>query len=150
MKRIVFISLAICSSLYFVACKNGNDRVKASDVVTNPNTADGSGDLQDLPVFEFETESHDFGKLREGEHVSYVFKFKNAGKRDLIISNQKTTCGCTVADYPKEPVKPGASGQITVAFNSEGKVGMNTKTVTLTANTQPNTKVLTIKAEVIK
>lgn len=150
MKKSFLIALAIASGVYFVACKNGNDRVKASDIVTNPQTADGSADLADLPAFEFETETHDFGKLREGEHVSYIFKFKNSGKRDLIISNQKTTCGCTVADYPKEPVKPGESGQITVAFNSEGKVGMNTKTVTLTANTQPNTKVLTIKAEVIK
>jgi len=132
----------------FVSCRNG-EQMKTTDVVNNPNTANGDVDLDDLPVFEFESDIHDFGRIGQGEKVSFVFKFKNSGKRDLIISGQKATCGCTVADYPKNPVKPGESGQINVSFDSEGKKGMQTKTVTLTANTQPNTKVLTIKAEVV-
>jgi len=148
MKRIALTTLSIITLAFMMACGN-SDAPKASELVNNPNTADGVVDMDDLPVFEFETETHDFGRIRQGEMVTYVFKFKNTGKRDLVISGQKATCGCTVADYPHNPVKPGESAQISISFNSEGKKGMQTKTVTLTANTQPNTKVLTIKAEVI-
>ncbi|MBP8042442.1 MAG: DUF1573 domain-containing protein, partial [Bacteroidales bacterium] len=70
-------------------------------------------------------------------------------KSDLIISEAKATCGCTVADYPRTPIKPGAESGISVSFNSEGRKGIQHKTVTLVANTQPSTKVLTIKAEVV-
>lgn len=148
MKRIALTTLSIISLTFFIACKNG-DTPKATDLVNNPNTADGTVNMEDLPVFEFKSETHDFGKIRQGEVVSYVFIFKNVGKRDLVISGQKATCGCTVADYPHNPIKPGEEGRISVSFNSEGKKGMQTKTVTLTANTQPNTKVLVIKAEVL-
>jgi hypothetical protein len=149
MKKLWSVALGALAISLIMACGNGDKSIKANDVVNNPNTADGVADMENLPAFEFETETHDFGRISQGEKVSFVFKFKNAGKRDLIISGQKATCGCTVADYPKEPIKPGESGAITVSFDSEGKRGMNTKTVTLTANTQPNTKVLTIKAEVV-
>jgi hypothetical protein len=148
MKKIFFPVLGLLFILFVSSC-GSSDTIKTSDIVNNPNTADGNIDLDKLPVFEFETEEHDFGKIMQGEQVSFVFKFKNSGKSDLVISGQKATCGCTVADYPKNPVKPGENGQITVSFNSEGKHGMQTKSVTLTANTQPNSKVLTIKAEVV-
>jgi hypothetical protein len=149
MKRLLYILLT-ASLLGVVGGCGSSEQIDADDLVNNPNTANGSVDKDKLPIFEFEKEEHDFGRLREGEQVSYTFKFKNVGKRDLVISGQKTTCGCTVADYSKTPIKPGESGQVTVSFNSEGKGGMNMKTVTLTANTQPNTKVLTIRAEVLK
>lgn len=148
MKRIILTSLSIISLAFLISCGNSESQ-KASELINNPNSAEGTVNMDDLPVFSFENETHDFGRIRQGEVVSFVFKFKNTGKRDLVISGQKATCGCTVADYPHNPVKPGEEGQISVSFNSEGKKGMQTKTVTLTANTQPNTKVLTIKAEVI-
>ncbi len=148
MKKYLNLMLGVCTLCLLISCGSG-DQIKTEDVVNNPNTANGVVNMDDLPVFEFETDTHDFGRIGQGEKVSFVFKFKNSGKRDLVISGQKATCGCTVADYPKNPVKPGESGQIAVSFDSEGKKGMQTKTVTLTANTQPNTKVLTIKAEVV-
>lgn len=148
MKRFIIGAFGVLSLVLMMGC-GGRNASTATELVNNPNTADGVANMDDLPVFAFETESHDFGRIRQGEVVSFVFKFKNTGKRDLIISGQKATCGCTVADYPHNPIKPGEQGQISVQFNSEGKKGMQTKTVTLTANTQPNTKVLTIKAEVL-
>lgn len=144
-KHIYFLAVV---ALFFSACGNSSTSL-SSDVVNNPNSASGIVDMSKLPAFQFKQEEHDFGKIQQGEKVSFTFVFKNIGKSDLIISDAKASYGCTVADYPKAPVKPGADGDITVSFNSEGKKGIQNKTVTLVANTQPNTKVLTIKSEVI-
>ena len=125
-----------------------NDRI-SSDVIQNPNTANGKGDLSQLPYFKFVEESHDFGKILQGETVSFPFKFKNAGKSDLIISDVSTSCGCTVPSFPKTPIHPGQDGAIKVSFNSAGKHGYQNKNIVIVANTQPNTFVLRIKAEVM-
>ncbi|MDQ3108406.1 MAG: DUF1573 domain-containing protein [Bacteroidota bacterium] len=101
------------------------------------------------PVMKFETEVHDFGKISQGERVSYSFKFKNTGGSDLIIYEAHGSCGCTVPQFPKDPVGPGEEEVINVEFNSEGKREMQEKTVTLTTNCSPNTKVITIKANVV-
>ena len=147
MKRSLFFVAAFF--LLLTGCNHHGSNVISSDDVNNPNSASGNVDMSQLPKFEFVTEEHDFGKLGQGEKVSYTFKFKNTGKSDLIISDAKATCGCTVADYPKVPVKPGEENGVVVTFNTEGKKGIQNKAVTLVANTQPNTKVLTIKAEII-
>ena len=84
-----------------------------------------------------------------GETVSYPFKFKNTGKSDLIIADVSTSCGCTVTSYNKEPIHPGKEGVIRVSFNSAGKHGYQNKSIVIVANTQPNTFVLRIKAEVM-
>lgn len=133
------------------SCGGTSDSNKIStDIVSNPNSASGKGNKETLPKFEFKSLEHDFGKLIEGEVVSFSFKFTNVGGSDLIISQAKAACGCTVAKYTDTPVKPGKSGKVTVTFNSNKKSGFNNKTVTLIANTQPNTKVLRIKALVVE
>ena len=142
-------TLFACVILLLTACDSKNTGKIQSKDINNPITASGSIDMSTLPVFEFKSEEHDFGKLGQGEVVSYTFKFKNTGKSDLIISEAKATCGCTVADYPKVPIKPEEESGIALTFNTEGKKGIQNKTITLVANTQPNTKVLTIKAEII-
>lgn len=141
--------LLVCfiAFLLLISCKQSNNNQITTDVVKNPNTA--SGKVSDnLPKFQFKEEMHDFGKIIEGEKATYSFEFTNTGKSDLLIANASASCGCTVPEYPKNPIHAGEKGIIQIAFNSEGKKGMQTKTVTLMANTQPNTKVLTIKAEV--
>ena len=81
------------------------------------------------------------------ETVSFKIPLsQNIGKTELIIENARGSCGCTIADYPKKPIAPGASGKIDVSFNTENKKGPQSKTITIIANTQPNTKVLKIKA----
>jgi len=103
-----------------------------------------------LPEFKFEESLHDFGSIKDGDVVEHVFSFVNSGEAPLIISDAKATCGCTVPDWPKEPIPVGGKGEIKVRFNSKGKPGVNNKTVTLTANTWPTTERLQIKANVIK
>mgnify|MGYP002397979810 CR=1 FL=1 len=149
MKRTVyFFCIIIC---VIIACNSGqNNKTISPEIVNNPVSADQNSDTSKIPVFEFETENHEFGTINEGEVVSYSFKFRNAGKAPLIITQASASCGCTVPEYSKDPGAPGEKGFIKVTFNSEGKHGMESKTVTLLANTIPNTKVLTISAEIIK
>lgn len=103
-----------------------------------------------LPSFKFSVEEHDFGTIKEGDVVEHVFEFVNDGEAPLIISNARASCGCTVPEWPKEPIAVGAKGEIKVRFNSTKKPGTQNKTVTLTANTWPTSKRIRIKANVEK
>jgi len=100
------------------------------------------------PVLKFEKDSYNFGKIKQGDKVSYEFKFTNTGKTPLIISNSVASCGCTTPEWPKEPVKPGDSGVIKVTFNSAGKAGLQDKLITTTANTIPTTTLAHLVGEV--
>ena len=102
-----------------------------------------------VTVMKFEKMVYDFGRINEGDIVKTQFRFTNAGKVVLLISHARASCGCTVPTTPKDPIKPGESNVINVEFNSIGKKGETTKTVTLQANTRPMETVLTIKATVI-
>jgi hypothetical protein len=114
----------------------------------NPASAVGNAEKSKLPSFQFDEVTHDFGAINGGDIVSYSFKFKNIGKADLVISSATGSCGCTVPEYPKDPIPAGGSGVIKVTFDSNGKEGHQEKTVTLIANTIPNSKILTITATV--
>lgn len=140
---------AICAAaLIAVGCGgNGGDDIDTS-VINNPNTASGVDKDAKLPVIKFEKEQHDFGRISRGEMVSYSFKFTNTGNADLIVKECTATCGCTVADYPKNSLKPGEKGFITVSFNSAGKRGQQIQTVTVGTNAQPARYVLRILAQV--
>ncbi len=146
--------LILCAGLlimFSVSCNRdgkADDSISA-DVVQNPNTAGGKGDLSKLPVMKFTEEIHDFGKIIEGETVAFDFKFKNTGKSDLIIADVSTSCGCTVPSYPRTPIHAGDEGSIKVTFNSAGKRGYQTKNILVVANTQPNTIEIKIKAQVV-
>jgi hypothetical protein len=131
-----------------LACSSGNTGEISTDVVTNPASASGSADEEKLPVLTFESESYDFGKVKQGDKVSHDFAFTNTGKTDLIISSASASCGCTVPDYSKEPVGPGEKGVIHVVFDTNNKNGPQNKTVTVLANTNPNSRVLTLTGEV--
>ncbi len=102
----------------------------------------------------FSEDSWDFGEVMEGEKVVHEYAFKNTGKEPLIISNAKGSCGCTVSDWPREPIPVGESGVIKVQFDSKnkGKVGgqAQSKRVTITANTDPAITYITIKGKVLK
>jgi hypothetical protein len=86
----------------------------------------------------------------EGEKVSHSFTFTNTGDNDLVISNARGSCGCTVPEWPKEPIAPGKSGKIDVVFNSDGKPGNAIKSVTVSTNTEPATHQLFITGFVKK
>ena len=99
-------------------------------------------------TFAFGEMHHDFGNISEGEVVKHVFNFTNTGEAPLIIERAAGSCGCTVPSYPKEPIPPGSTGQIQVEFNSKGRTGVQNKTVTITANTEPKVTKLTIRSNV--
>jgi hypothetical protein len=101
-----------------------------------------------LPVIQYETVDHDFGTIKEGEKVSYTYKFKNTGDVALIIQNAQPSCGCTVPTWTKEPIPVGGTGTVTAEFDSSGKPGVQNKTITVTANTWPKVSTLRFKAMV--
>jgi len=122
----------------------------AADAVELPVTADGKKPGKGLPKMVFDKSLHDFGAIKAGEKVTYSFRFVNRGDKDLLVQNASGSCGCTVPDFPREPIPPGQEGYIRVQFNSEGKTGVQEKTVTVLANTLPNTNELKIKVEIIQ
>ena len=166
----LFAMLALSTGLSLVACKDSStpaqDAARESLANTATTTTTPTNPMPTatpttppVPVgpltsLEFEETSFDFGEIMEGEKVVHIYKFKNTGKEPLVISNAKGSCGCTVPDWPREPIPVGGSGEIKVQFDSKGKgkVGGATqsKKVTLTANTDPQNAFLTIKGKVNK
>jgi Protein of unknown function (DUF1573) len=126
---------------------------EAAKAAMNPVTPDAnkvtpSATTGKTTTVKFDEMSYDWGKLKEGEKMTHLFKFKNTGENDLIISDARGSCGCTVPEWPKEPIKSGKSGEIKVIFDSAHKSGPQSKTVTINANTEPNSIVLMIKGTV--
>ncbi len=130
----------------------GNDNKETNGISTNDvnNTASAEGsDKGNLPDIKFEEEEHDFGKITQGEKVSFAFKFTNTGKSNLIITSAAGSCGCTVPEWPKEPILPGKEGKVNVIFSSEGKSGIQEKSINIVTNCEPSTRVVKIKTEII-
>ncbi len=154
-----FLTLVAVASISLTACNDAASKIKSNSTssveygsteANNPGTinatqvsANGSGE------FTFDKTSHDFGDINQGETVETMFEFTNTGDAPLIISNAVGSCGCTVPEYPRTPIAPGASAKMKVSFNSAGKRGQNNKNVTITANTVPETTVLQIRANVL-
>ena len=136
------IALVGIAFLGLTACNDAASKIKDGEVTAGTVTENGT------PAFSFVEENHDFGEIVEGTIAEYDFEFTNTGDSPLIITNAQGSCGCTVPNPPKEPIAPGEVGKIHVSFNSNGRVGNQQKTVTLNANTIPNTKVLRISAQV--
>jgi hypothetical protein len=87
------------------------------------------------PVITFEKKTHDFGDITEGDKVQETFRFTNTGTEPLLITDVQVTCGCTTPKgWPRDPIMPGGKGEITVAFNSAGKRGRQSKVVTIVSN----------------
>lgn len=135
-------------TISFIGCKKNNNI--SSDIVNNPASLENNKISASNAIIKFETTEYDFGDIMEGEKVSYSFKFNNVGKDDLVITSVSTTCGCTVTDFPKDPLKPGESGTIVVTFNSSGRSGKQVKVITVATNANPSMSQLTIKANVRK
>jgi hypothetical protein len=121
-------------SLAFVSCKdNATSKIDSSNLET-AKERDAKISLGS-PIIEFDKSEFDFGTINEGDVVDGTFKLANKGKTDLIITNATASCGCTVPEWPKEAIKPGDSAEIKFSFNSRGKTGKQSKTITLQTNT---------------
>ena len=145
--------ITACSTLLILSCGDNKDATKKGldpALINNPRTADAPGTIATdaIATMDFADTAHEFGKMHQGEVASYEFKFTNNGKAPLLISNAAGTCGCTVPDYPHEPIVPGQSAIITVKFNSTGKTGLQNKSVNIFTNSNKGTHVLNITADV--
>jgi hypothetical protein len=103
---------------------------------------------EDYPKIEIENSDFDFGDITQGDKVSHVFKFKNTGKSDLTVLHAQASCGCTVPEWTKKPIKSGETGELNIVFNSEGKMGAQKKTVTLTTNTEIGKEIINFKVNI--
>ncbi len=168
MKILKVLSLFVFAAMILVSCKKdaGTDTSVAPSVntsqqavtpnVANPTPAKEATEAPTGPLttMTFAETSYDFGEIMEGEKVVHEYTFTNTGKEALVIKNAKGSCGCTVPDWPREPIAPGAEGVIKVQFDSKGKgkvdAAAQSKRVTITANTDPANTFLTIKGKVKK
>jgi hypothetical protein len=133
-----------------VSCGGKNKELTIRDI-RNPATSEGvDAKLKaDMPEILFDNLSYDFGKVVQGEQLTYTFHFKNVGKSSLIISSIIASCGCTTSIPPQAPIRPGEKGEVTISFDSKYKTGEVTSFLSVTANTYPAQTILTIKANVI-
>ena len=149
--------IIICISILILGCNNSaTDKINSDntkEIETNTDSKQTSPELvfndgEGGAKIKFDMEIWEFGEINEGDVIDTVFTFTNVGKEPLIISNAKAGCGCTVPQWPKEPIAPGETGTIAVQFNSKGKPGTQNKPVTLTMNTTPNTMKLRLVGKV--
>lgn len=142
MKKSILL-VAIMSAFVFTSCKeNAAEKVSEEKVA---EAADRDANSGKHPVLTFTESEFDFGTIDQGTKVEHVFKFTNTGDAPLVIVDAKSSCGCTVPTYPKEPVAPGAEAELLVKFNGSGKNQVS-KTVTITANTAAGKETIKIKA----
>jgi hypothetical protein len=148
MKKYLYLAVLAAGLL---ACDNAAKKVADAGEPATEATASNAQAVsndKEMAAFKFDQSEFDFGTVKEGEVVEHVFKFTNVGKAPLVIQNAVGSCGCTVPEWPKEPIAPNASGEIRVKFDSRGKVGTNNKTVNITANTSAEPTILTLKGTV--
>ena len=136
-----------------VACQteqdmNSDGTVRSKLVQASSDSYDASDN--ETTTLAFDKMEHDFGNVRIGQDYTHVFKVTNTGKSPLVIEDAKASCGCTVPDKPETAIAPGQSDEIVVTFSPKPGQGITSKTVTVTANTNPKITTLTIKANVIE
>lgn len=162
MKRIWFVLLALA---LFSACEAPNGQPEAvsdkevqeikpegivsnADLIRNPVSAEGPTDTVNVAKITFEETEYAYGEVQEGELVEHVFQFTNTGKVPLLINTARSTCGCTVPEWPKQPIPPGGKGEIAVKFDTTNKFGRQNKPVNIVANTYPARTTIYLNGEV--
>ena len=149
MKKIKHLLIILISASFFTACKDTGNitskinkdnlvKAKSRDLEIKKGTA----------LISFDKKEYNFGTVNEGDIVETTYLATNSGKTDLVITDAKASCGCTVPVWPKEPIKPGKTGEIKVKFNTSGKPNRQQKTITLTTNTESGREVLILKGSV--
>ena len=143
MRKIILGFSALCM-VAFTSCKeDASSKVKAENVT---QAAERDAVSEYYPTITFDKTEHDFGEIENGTSLETVFSYTNTGKVPLVITDIKSTCGCTVPkDWSREPLAPGASASFTVKFNGKGTNKVS-KTVTVTANTEKGTETVKITA----
>lgn len=138
------LTLGLLSILAFVSCKdNASSKINLGNVTAAAQRDEAA---KKLPVMSFDKSEHDFGTIDQGTPQETIFKFTNTGNAPLIITDAKSSCGCTIPDYPKNtPIAPGDTGEMLVKFNGAGQ-NQVAKTITVMANTSKGSETIKIKA----
>lgn len=152
--------LAVALIGFLASCQNANQGVReaarenVSNAVQPATSATQTPAQPAVPagpttVMAFNETTFDFGTVPEGEKVAHTYTFTNTGNEPLILSDAKGSCGCTVPQWPREPIAPGEDAVVTVEFNSKGKKGKRNQKVTITANTNPPQTFIYLTGEVL-
>ena len=155
MKKYLFVS-AVALTAFMFSCNSETASTDAAAETTlvapeaTAETALPTNVVTEFTSMKVDRMEHDFGKIPDTAPVETSFVITNTGDKPLLVTNAQGSCGCTVPEYPKEPLAPGESRDMKVYFNPNGKEGVNNKTVTITANTEPATTIINIKSDVIK
>jgi Protein of unknown function (DUF1573) len=159
--KMQLLSASVLAIMLCFACKNevgtegGVQTVQKPEgenasIVHNGVSASQSSDTVNVAMMMFEEPEFNFGEAKQGDVVKHEFKFKNTGRVPLLISDARSTCGCTVPEWPKEAIPVGGEGVITAKFNTEGKVNTQTKVITVTANTYPSETKIVVTGNVLE
>jgi hypothetical protein len=142
---VLLLALASCQ-------ENDNSKTdKAANTSLSNRTDATAKDSSQYTTIEWMETSKNFGKVTEGQKVEVAFHFKNTGNKPLVIERVQPGCGCTVAETPKEPIQPGKEGVIKGAFDSNGRVGMQHKSIYVETNTKDKqSHELVFELEVVK
>ena len=162
MQKYGFLIFSVIGGLWLTNCQQqtvqreksvqeiiGASKLDNASIVRNPVSADVPEDTVNVAKLAFEESFYNFGEVNEGEVVTHSFQFKNVGKMPLVIADARSTCGCTVPEWPKDPIPPGQSGTIEVRFNTAGKKKHQRKPIYITANTYPARNEVYLEGQVI-
>ncbi len=147
MKSFVYLIFVFSSVLF--GCGSNNESNNAN-LIESSSSANNPKGNKDQPVLTFEHDHWDFKNMIEGEVVEHDFTFKNTGGKALLISDVQASCGCTIPEWPRQPIRPGEEGKIKIRFNSNGKADLVEKHVTIISNASEVKKELYFKAFVKK
>ena len=135
MKRLLF-ALTLMLAFTVASAQDGTKKTEMDEKMNGP-------------VITFKTTLHDYGEIYKGSDGGYNFVFTNTGNEPLILSKPRSSCGCTVPSWPKEPILPGEENKIKVTYNTT-KIGAFNKSVTIYSNAKnKKTIVLRIKGKVV-
>lgn len=138
-----FILICLISTTLLLSCD-----VRRKDKIADDSLQKTTSALKDSTSVALIDTTYNFGTITEGEKVEYNFRFKNTGKKPLVIINAHASCGCTIPEKPEKPVMPGESSFIKVVFNSKGKAGHQEKSIIVSSNAKPSFPDLILSGEV--
>jgi len=151
MKKLEILIGIITFALILSSCKETPKTGGGEYGIDNPISANGEGNATDgLPQMTLEETEFNFGTVIQGEKVTHKFNFKNTGESNLVINSVKPSCGCTISEWTREPIRPGDNGYIKLTFDSSNKKGSVRKTAEITTNEIPNKRTILIICDVVE
>jgi Protein of unknown function (DUF1573) len=145
MKKTVFC--IVTSAFLMIACKKTEELIPLKNQ-TMPNQQMEMAKSYPSTTISIDKLAHDFGDVKQGDVLETTFRITNTGKEDLYIIDAVGSCGCTVPLFDKNAIKPNATTNINVKFDTKNKTGINEKSVRITCNTEAGLEVVKVRANI--